>query len=155
MYNDFKSYAALLIDIDFFKGKIINDDDGSVVMLDKILEATINIKFFEYCFGNDFSMINASTMENICKLKNLQQLEKFSLFGLPDIVNVKDISTFIKNRPAVKIYLSFTDEISEEYKIQLDALIDTVIKGEVAKHLIWYRGQNQEKYEIMSDRYFD
>uniref|UniRef100_A0AC34FGM9 Uncharacterized protein n=1 Tax=Panagrolaimus sp. ES5 TaxID=591445 RepID=A0AC34FGM9_9BILA len=47
MYNDFKSYAALLTDIDFYVTRIIDDDDGSVVMLDKILEATINIKFFE------------------------------------------------------------------------------------------------------------
>uniref|UniRef100_A0AC34GRU9 Uncharacterized protein n=1 Tax=Panagrolaimus sp. ES5 TaxID=591445 RepID=A0AC34GRU9_9BILA len=132
--------------------QIINDEDGSVVMLEKVLEDVPNVKIFEY---NDFSMINASTMRKINTLKNLQHLESFTLAGLPELFNIEDISTFIKDHPAIKICLSFNYQISEEYKTQLDALIDTVIEAAVPKHLICYTGQNEEKYEIMNRRYED
>uniref|UniRef100_A0A914XWM4 Uncharacterized protein n=1 Tax=Panagrolaimus superbus TaxID=310955 RepID=A0A914XWM4_9BILA len=154
MFDDFKKVASFLTDISFVGCRIINDD-GNVVMLDKIFEITTNIKDFEFCFFNDFSMINAATMKNICKLKNLQNLEAFRLLFIPEIFNVEDLSNFIKNHQNTKICFSFNDGISEEYKVQVDALIDTVIESEVPNRLINYAGQNQEKEKIMKDCYQD
>uniref|UniRef100_A0A914YQX5 Uncharacterized protein n=1 Tax=Panagrolaimus superbus TaxID=310955 RepID=A0A914YQX5_9BILA len=45
MFDDFKKVASFLNDIHFFGCRIISND-GSVVMLDKILEITPNIKGF-------------------------------------------------------------------------------------------------------------
>uniref|UniRef100_A0A914Y237 Uncharacterized protein n=1 Tax=Panagrolaimus superbus TaxID=310955 RepID=A0A914Y237_9BILA len=124
MFDDFKSCASFLTHTDFWRSRIINND-GSVVMLNKILEITPNIKNFEFSFYNDFSMINASTMKNICKLKNLQNLESFILIDIPEVVNVEDLSTFIKNHRNTKIEFHYIYRVSEAYKIQLEALIDS------------------------------
>uniref|UniRef100_A0A914YUR1 Uncharacterized protein n=1 Tax=Panagrolaimus superbus TaxID=310955 RepID=A0A914YUR1_9BILA len=152
MYDDFKKVASFLTDFSFWRSQIINND-GSVVMLDKILEITPNIKEFYFSFWDDISMINPATMKNICKLKNLQNVESFRLFHIPEVFNVDDLSTFVKNHQNTKIVFDFVGEISEEYKIQLDALIDTVIESEVHNCRIQYRGQNEEKYKIMNELY--
>uniref|UniRef100_A0A914YY61 Uncharacterized protein n=1 Tax=Panagrolaimus superbus TaxID=310955 RepID=A0A914YY61_9BILA len=153
MFNNFKSCATFLTDISFWGSRIINDD-GSVVMLDKILEITPNIKNFYIYFNNDFSMIDALSMKNICKLKNLQNLKFFFIGHIPEVFNVEDLSTFITDHPETTIDFDFNDEISEAYKIQLDTLIDTVIESKVPNRLINYSGQNPGKYKIMSDRYY-
>uniref|UniRef100_A0AC34FKH5 Uncharacterized protein n=1 Tax=Panagrolaimus sp. ES5 TaxID=591445 RepID=A0AC34FKH5_9BILA len=94
-FNQFKGCALFLTDISFNKAKITKDD-GNVVKLDKILEICTNVKNFECFLSNDVSMINASTIKNLCKLKNFQQIEKFSLNGIPEVFNIEDIATFIK-----------------------------------------------------------
>uniref|UniRef100_A0AC34FF93 Uncharacterized protein n=1 Tax=Panagrolaimus sp. ES5 TaxID=591445 RepID=A0AC34FF93_9BILA len=150
-YNDFKSCSMFLIDIAIQLVKII-DDVGKVVMLDKTLEICPNVQNFEYYDRESSSMINAATMKKICKLKHLYRLKSFDLY-IPEVFNVEDISTFVKGHLNTKIYLDFNGEISEEYKLQLDALVDTIIKSEAAKHLIAYDGQTEEKWKIMNDRY--
>uniref|UniRef100_A0A914Z6G1 Uncharacterized protein n=1 Tax=Panagrolaimus superbus TaxID=310955 RepID=A0A914Z6G1_9BILA len=146
MFNDFRICAPFLTDILFWGCRIINDD-GNVVMLDKILEIIPHIKNFDFRFKYDFSMINATTMKNMCKLKNLQSI---SLFDIPEIFNVDDLSTFIKGHPDTEILFSFKQNISESYRVQLDSLIDTVIKFEASHCVIKYYGQNQERYKIMN-----
>uniref|UniRef100_A0AC34FXP1 Uncharacterized protein n=1 Tax=Panagrolaimus sp. ES5 TaxID=591445 RepID=A0AC34FXP1_9BILA len=69
------------------------------------------------------------------------------LINLPEVFNTTDISTFIKDHRDTKIYLNFYDDLTDEYKHQLDALIDTVIEVAVPKCLIYYAGQNEEKLE--------
>uniref|UniRef100_A0A914QL16 Uncharacterized protein n=1 Tax=Panagrolaimus davidi TaxID=227884 RepID=A0A914QL16_9BILA len=93
-------------------------------------------------------------MKNICKLKHLQYLKSFTLWNLPEIFDVEDISAFMKDHCDTKIALSFDSEISEEYKIQLNTLIDNVIECGIYNHLIKYPGQNEEKYKIMYDHFY-
>uniref|UniRef100_A0AC34FVV1 Uncharacterized protein n=1 Tax=Panagrolaimus sp. ES5 TaxID=591445 RepID=A0AC34FVV1_9BILA len=152
MYDEFKSCASFLTDIHFGDGGIVMDD-GSTVMLDKIFEDTPNIKTFKYASG-DLSMINASTMKNICELKNLQHLETLILGNITDVLNIEDTASFIKGHPNTIILLHFGVEISEEYETQLNVLVDTIIESQVLKCLIKYDGQNEEKYKIMRKRYY-
>uniref|UniRef100_A0A914Z8P8 Uncharacterized protein n=1 Tax=Panagrolaimus superbus TaxID=310955 RepID=A0A914Z8P8_9BILA len=150
MFNDFKNCASFLTDIIFFEYRIINDD-RSVVSLDKILEMIPNIK--SCLFYYDFHMIQDATMKNICQLKNLQNLDLFVVANIPEVVNVGDLSTFIKYHADTKIKFSFNDEISDGYKVQLDALIDTIITSEAPHCLIEYFGQKKEKFNIMHKNY--
>uniref|UniRef100_A0AC34GPK3 DUF38 domain-containing protein n=1 Tax=Panagrolaimus sp. ES5 TaxID=591445 RepID=A0AC34GPK3_9BILA len=150
--NDFEKFVPFLTDINLHNVRITKDDK-IIVMLDKIIEMVPNLKKFEYDLRNDFSMINATTMKNLRELKNLQHLESFILRNIPELFNVEDISSFIKDHPATKISFSFNGQISEEYEIQLDALVDTVIESQVLECLIIYFGQNEEKYKIMYERY--
>uniref|UniRef100_A0A914YWF1 Uncharacterized protein n=1 Tax=Panagrolaimus superbus TaxID=310955 RepID=A0A914YWF1_9BILA len=113
-----------------------------------------DVKTCLFCFEGDISMINASTMKNICKLKNLQNLESFALANLPEIFNVEDLSKFIKDRVNTKIQFSFNENISDEYKIQLDKLIDIVIKTELINCRLCYPGQNEVKNQILNNRYY-
>uniref|UniRef100_A0AC34F0C3 Uncharacterized protein n=1 Tax=Panagrolaimus sp. ES5 TaxID=591445 RepID=A0AC34F0C3_9BILA len=147
-FNDFEKCAPFLIGIHLHNVPIES------VMLDKIIEICPQAKIFEFSFGsNNLSMIDATTMKNICKLKTLHHLELFLLKNVPEIFDIEDISIFIKDHPDTKIFLAFNNQISVEYKIQLEALIDTVIESQVLKCFISYSGQNEEKFNILYERY--
>uniref|UniRef100_A0AC34FF13 Uncharacterized protein n=1 Tax=Panagrolaimus sp. ES5 TaxID=591445 RepID=A0AC34FF13_9BILA len=151
LFNDFKSCAPFLTDI-YLQGVVIKNNE-KIVMLDNILEMVPNVKNFHLNFDGNFSMFDSFTMKNICKLNSFQNLESFILGNLREVLNVEDISTFVKGLPDKKIIFYFTgDELSEEFKIQLDDMIDTVINTH--KFVIDYPGQNKEKYKIMKQHYF-
>uniref|UniRef100_A0AC34GVT2 Kazal-like domain-containing protein n=1 Tax=Panagrolaimus sp. ES5 TaxID=591445 RepID=A0AC34GVT2_9BILA len=149
--NDFEKCAPVLTSINLCV-RIVKDD-GNIVMLDKIVEMVPNLKKFEYSFRDDSSMIGVSTMKNLCELKNLQHLESFILECVPEIFNTEDISTFIKDHPATKMLFSFNNQVSDEYKTHLNALIDTIIESQVLKCCIHYNGQDTGKYKILYERY--
>uniref|UniRef100_A0A914P944 Uncharacterized protein n=1 Tax=Panagrolaimus davidi TaxID=227884 RepID=A0A914P944_9BILA len=128
--------------------------NGTTVMFDKILELfPSNIKYFCFYFRNDVSMVNASTMKNILKLQNLENLEYFYLFECPDTISAEDLSAFIKKFEYTKIFLGFASNISEEYKEQLDYLVDEIIESDVPNRVIEYVGQDEEKLETMCSRF--
>uniref|UniRef100_A0A914PH75 Uncharacterized protein n=1 Tax=Panagrolaimus davidi TaxID=227884 RepID=A0A914PH75_9BILA len=52
----------------------------------------------------------------------------------------------------VEITFSFNENISADYKNQLDALIDEIIESEVPGRFIEYGGQDEKKLEIMNSR---
>uniref|UniRef100_A0AC35GP31 Uncharacterized protein n=1 Tax=Panagrolaimus sp. PS1159 TaxID=55785 RepID=A0AC35GP31_9BILA len=129
--------------------------NGSIVMLDKILELfPSNIFYFSFYFGKEgVSMVNDSTMKNILKLQNLQNLETFKMLDCPDTLNVEDLSAFIKKFENTEIFFCFDTNLSQEYKEQLDSLIDEVIESHVPKRIISYPGQNGAKFKILISRF--
>uniref|UniRef100_A0A914Y5S4 Uncharacterized protein n=1 Tax=Panagrolaimus superbus TaxID=310955 RepID=A0A914Y5S4_9BILA len=100
-------------------------------------------------------MITESTAKKISNLRNLGHLSKIILLYIPEIFNVEDFSIFIKNRINTKFMLEFDNNISEQYKNQLNDLIDTLIESRFLGRYIEYYGQDREKENIMSNRYFD
>uniref|UniRef100_A0A914PD70 Uncharacterized protein n=1 Tax=Panagrolaimus davidi TaxID=227884 RepID=A0A914PD70_9BILA len=88
-------------------------------------------------------------MGNILKLQNLKNLELFTFHDIPESLNIRDLSVFIKKYKDVEIEVSFNENIFNNYKNQLDALIDEIIESEVPGHLIIYGGQDEKKLEIM------
>uniref|UniRef100_A0A914QEZ1 Uncharacterized protein n=1 Tax=Panagrolaimus davidi TaxID=227884 RepID=A0A914QEZ1_9BILA len=127
--------------------------NGTIVMFDKILECLpTNCELFCFYFRTDVPMVNASTMKKILKLQNLQNLKIFRMFLCPDTLSIEDLSAFIKKFENAKIFLRFASNISEEYKEQLDSLIDEIIESDVPKRVIEYDGQDEEKLQIMISR---
>uniref|UniRef100_A0AC35FFU5 Uncharacterized protein n=1 Tax=Panagrolaimus sp. PS1159 TaxID=55785 RepID=A0AC35FFU5_9BILA len=153
MFDDLQLLSTSAEDIGLWFNKI-TFNDGKPVMLDNILECFSNVEEFDFYFENDdVSMVNVSTMKNIMKLKNLGKTECFCLYNLPELLPIEDISAFFKKYEHVKIEFDFNKNISEEYKHQLDSLIDEIIECEVPNHIIFYNGQDEEKLEIMKRRF--
>uniref|UniRef100_A0A914P0N2 Uncharacterized protein n=1 Tax=Panagrolaimus davidi TaxID=227884 RepID=A0A914P0N2_9BILA len=129
--------------------------NGTNVMLDKILELfPSNIEYFFFWFRNDVPMVNASTMKNILKLQNLENLKTIKMHDCPDDLNVEDLSAFIKKFKNTKIFLAFAPNISQEYEEQLDSLIDEIIESDVPNRVIVYDGQDRGKLKIMINRFY-
>uniref|UniRef100_A0A914P5T9 DUF38 domain-containing protein n=1 Tax=Panagrolaimus davidi TaxID=227884 RepID=A0A914P5T9_9BILA len=128
---------------------------GITVMLDKILECLpTNIEIFAFDFGKkDVSMVNASTMKNILELHNLENLKDFVMHDCPDTLSIENLSAFIKKFENTKIYFHFASNISEEYKEQLDFLIDEIIESDVPNRVIAYDGMDEGKFDTMSCRF--
>uniref|UniRef100_A0A914QM75 Uncharacterized protein n=1 Tax=Panagrolaimus davidi TaxID=227884 RepID=A0A914QM75_9BILA len=154
LFDNFKILVSSVKTI-VFEDLTITDSNGSVVMLESIFEALPNVKNFIYTFGHDFTMVTHATIKNMMKLEYFESLHIFGLSELPEIFEVKDLFDLIMNYKDTKIVLEFCDEISDEYKDQLDVLIDIVIESEIPNVIIEYDGQVEEKLEILEDRYFD
>uniref|UniRef100_A0AC35FGT1 Uncharacterized protein n=1 Tax=Panagrolaimus sp. PS1159 TaxID=55785 RepID=A0AC35FGT1_9BILA len=73
------------------------------------------------------------------------------MLDCPDTLSIEDLSAFIKKFENTKIFIRFASNISQEYKEQLDSLIDNIIES--GNHLIEYDGQDEEKFEIMISRW--
>uniref|UniRef100_A0A914QBV6 Uncharacterized protein n=1 Tax=Panagrolaimus davidi TaxID=227884 RepID=A0A914QBV6_9BILA len=153
IFDDLKVLASSAKRVSLHRNSI-KYKNGTTVMFDKILELfPSNIKYFCFRFRNDVSMINASTMKNILKLQNLENLKCFYLHDCPDTLSVEDLSAFIKKFGNAKVRLDFASNISEEYKEQLDSLIDEIIESDVPNRVIKYDGQDEDKLEIMDSRF--
>uniref|UniRef100_A0A914PQR0 Uncharacterized protein n=1 Tax=Panagrolaimus davidi TaxID=227884 RepID=A0A914PQR0_9BILA len=91
-------------------------------------------------------------MGNILKLQNLKNLEWFLFNDIPESLNIRDLSAFLKNYKDLEITFRFNENISDEYKNQLDALIDEIIESEVFGRHIRYDGQEEKKLKILNSR---
>ncbi len=58
-----------------------------------------------------------------------------------------------QNHKNTKFWFVFSQHISENYKKQLDQLIDTVIASEALNRVFNYPRQDKGKLEIMESRY--
>uniref|UniRef100_A0A914Q0Y4 Uncharacterized protein n=1 Tax=Panagrolaimus davidi TaxID=227884 RepID=A0A914Q0Y4_9BILA len=157
IFDDLKVLVSFAKSVTLCENNSIKYKNGTIVMLDKILGClSTNIEFFFVNFGEDVSVVNAnaSTMKNTLKLQNLENLKSLYLLKCPDTLNVEDLSAFIKKFEDTFIHLHFASNISQEYKEQLDSLIDTIIESDVPYHFIEYDGQDEEKLKIMNSRRF-
>uniref|UniRef100_A0A914P346 Uncharacterized protein n=1 Tax=Panagrolaimus davidi TaxID=227884 RepID=A0A914P346_9BILA len=154
MFDDFQIFTSSAKEIMLSKNSVTYND-GKPVMLDKILECFHSVTEFDFTFDDyDVSMVNVSTMKNIMKLKNLGKMEGFGLYNLPESLSIEDISAFFKKFEHVNIVLRFNKNISVDYKNHLDALIDEIIESGAPNRYIGYDGQDEEKSEIMTNRWY-
>uniref|UniRef100_A0A914QME7 Uncharacterized protein n=1 Tax=Panagrolaimus davidi TaxID=227884 RepID=A0A914QME7_9BILA len=151
-FEDFKFLASSAKKVTVMWGSIIKYKNEKIVMFDKIMECLPNIENLYFAFHDD-SMINSEMMKNILKLKNFENLKNLSLYNIPESLSVKDISAFIKKYKNMKFWLIFCN-ISNEYKEQLDALVDEIIESGVPYRYLEYEEQDLEKETIMRNRYF-
>uniref|UniRef100_A0A914PKJ8 Uncharacterized protein n=1 Tax=Panagrolaimus davidi TaxID=227884 RepID=A0A914PKJ8_9BILA len=153
IFDDLKVLASSAKRVSL-RNNSIKYKNGTIVMLDEILRCfSRNIEYFSFRFRNDVSMVNASTMKNILKLQNLENLKCFYLHDCPDTLSVEDLSAFIKKFGNAKVRLDFDSNISEEYKEQLNSLICEIIESGVPNRVIKYDGQDEDKLEIMDSRF--
>uniref|UniRef100_A0A914PPB5 Uncharacterized protein n=1 Tax=Panagrolaimus davidi TaxID=227884 RepID=A0A914PPB5_9BILA len=128
--------------------------DGKTVMIDQILGCLPNVEDFQmYTFRNDLISINSSAMKNITKLENHKKLEWLHFLGIPESFTVEDLSAFFDKYINTKIWLEFGENLSDDFKNQLDSLIDSVIESG-AYRFIGYDGQDDEKYCILWYRFY-
>uniref|UniRef100_A0A914PLX0 Uncharacterized protein n=1 Tax=Panagrolaimus davidi TaxID=227884 RepID=A0A914PLX0_9BILA len=151
MFDDLQLLTSSAKEIMFWRNSITYND-GKLVMLDKIIESSSNGTKFYFEFDNDDSTVN-SLVKNIMKLKNLEKIEGFNLANLPESLSIEDISAFFKKYKHAIVAFFFNENISVEYKNQLDFLIDEIIESEFPNHIIQYDGQDIEKCKIMYSRF--
>uniref|UniRef100_A0A914P794 Uncharacterized protein n=1 Tax=Panagrolaimus davidi TaxID=227884 RepID=A0A914P794_9BILA len=153
IFDDLKFLVSSAKNVALYRNSI-KYKNGTTVMLDKVLECIpTNIEYFCFRIPKDVPMVNASTMSNILKLQNLENLKCFYLFGCPDTISIEDLSIFVKKFKNTQMCLAFDPYISPEYKEQLDSLVDQIIQSDVPNRRIEYDGQDEEKLEIMISRF--
>uniref|UniRef100_A0A914YEP9 DUF38 domain-containing protein n=1 Tax=Panagrolaimus superbus TaxID=310955 RepID=A0A914YEP9_9BILA len=151
LFDDFKFFASSVTEVELRMVKIVHKN-GSYVLLENILGAFPKIEKFTFAFNSNISVVTSSTLQNIINLQNLEFLHHFDFMCIPEIFDVKDFSDFIEYFDDVFCFFEFKENVSQEYKNQLDQLIDTIIESQIHGHVIWYPGQNPMKRKIMENR---
>uniref|UniRef100_A0AC35FB48 Uncharacterized protein n=1 Tax=Panagrolaimus sp. PS1159 TaxID=55785 RepID=A0AC35FB48_9BILA len=149
LFDDFKVLVSPVENVELMDVDILYND-GKPVMLEGILESILHIEIFNLHFKDDFTFVPSAK-----KMAQLKNLHYFYLEDIPEVLNVDDLTTFIKNHKNTTIRLSFAHGISDGYKARLDALIDIIIESGVSDHvIIEYDGQDQDKLDVLEERYF-
>uniref|UniRef100_A0A914QK10 Uncharacterized protein n=1 Tax=Panagrolaimus davidi TaxID=227884 RepID=A0A914QK10_9BILA len=150
VFDDLKILASKFKSVCIYE-VLITYHNGTMVMLDKIIGAIPSLEKFEYWFKDENVVATSLTLKKIIKLKNLGSLQRFELNNIPEIFDTKDLLLFFKAYKNTEIDLDFFGNLSQEYKGQLDSLIDILIKLKVPNHIIEYDGQDQEKLEVLEN----
>uniref|UniRef100_A0AC35GQL6 Uncharacterized protein n=1 Tax=Panagrolaimus sp. PS1159 TaxID=55785 RepID=A0AC35GQL6_9BILA len=138
-FNDFLFFAST-VEILYLTYVEMTYNDGKNVMIEKILEAVPQIQEFLFFSIDGVSVITESTLKHISKLQNLSNFKKLTLIEITEALNLEDLCTFSKARKDIKFEIYYlTNQISQEYKDQLDEIIAAEKQAENSNLHIKYR----------------
>uniref|UniRef100_A0A914Q8Q5 Uncharacterized protein n=1 Tax=Panagrolaimus davidi TaxID=227884 RepID=A0A914Q8Q5_9BILA len=134
----------------------VADDDGTIVMLENFLKALPKVTSFRLTFNLAFPNITSKTVQEMVKLSHFSNLTRFSLSKVPDIFDMESFYVYIKGNEKTKIWLSFDNLASEDYKNRLQAIINENVETENHHYrvpMIKFPGQNQSTYDRLHELY--
>uniref|UniRef100_A0A914Y263 Uncharacterized protein n=1 Tax=Panagrolaimus superbus TaxID=310955 RepID=A0A914Y263_9BILA len=118
-----------------------------------ILTISYNV-FMSLCSSVKTLSLNRATVKNddgtvVSFEKIIEQLpNSFELGGIREDFDIDIFYSFMKKNKNTRVHLKFSDQISEEYKARLEAIVDEIIatkNREYKPPLIDFRGLHREK----------
>uniref|UniRef100_A0A914R1N3 Uncharacterized protein n=1 Tax=Panagrolaimus davidi TaxID=227884 RepID=A0A914R1N3_9BILA len=137
--------------------EVIPETEDAAISLEAILKALPNLKTFKYYLpNNSLNIITTKTSEELLKIPHFLSLDEFEIKNIPEIVDITCFYGHIKKNKKTKIYLVFSDQISDEYKIQLQTILDEILETENRDYkvpFIHFTGITDSSYYIMLTLY--
>uniref|UniRef100_A0A914PBP8 Uncharacterized protein n=1 Tax=Panagrolaimus davidi TaxID=227884 RepID=A0A914PBP8_9BILA len=110
----------------------IPETEEAAVSLEVLLKVLPNVKTFEYILpNNSLNIITTKTVEELLKIPRFLSLDKFEIREIPEIFDIKSFYGYIKKNKKTKIELYFSNQISDEYKIRLQTIVDEILATEI------------------------
>uniref|UniRef100_A0A914PNY7 Uncharacterized protein n=1 Tax=Panagrolaimus davidi TaxID=227884 RepID=A0A914PNY7_9BILA len=75
-------------------------------------------------------VISSKTVYELLKISHFSNLENLRLFNIPQCFDIDRFFKYIKKNKEIKSALDFSSEISDEYKKQLEAIVDEIAEDE-------------------------
>uniref|UniRef100_A0A914Z2W4 Uncharacterized protein n=1 Tax=Panagrolaimus superbus TaxID=310955 RepID=A0A914Z2W4_9BILA len=133
----------------------VKNNDGTVVAFENIIERLPQLIFFIfYSFTNPSNNTSKTSFKELWKNPHLSNYDRFYLKNIPENFEIDCFYTYMKKNKKTRVDLEFSDEVSEEYQIRLEAIIDEIIatkNHEYKPPLINFPGIDQEKYSKLFD----
>uniref|UniRef100_A0A914ZGX1 Uncharacterized protein n=1 Tax=Panagrolaimus superbus TaxID=310955 RepID=A0A914ZGX1_9BILA len=108
----------------------VKNDDGTEVSFEKLFEQLPQLKEIEITFTTPSNNTPKKTFKEFWEIPQLSIYDNFCLCDIPEIFDINSFYSFMKKNKNAKIFLSFSDEISEECKTRLEAIIDEITETE-------------------------
>uniref|UniRef100_A0A914ZB38 Uncharacterized protein n=1 Tax=Panagrolaimus superbus TaxID=310955 RepID=A0A914ZB38_9BILA len=105
----------------------VKNDDGTIVLFEKLIKQLPNVKQFDYTFTTPSDNTSKITFKELWKISNLSNYDDFYLSNIPEDFDINSFYSFMKKNKKIRIRLDFSDTISEEYKVPLEAIINEII----------------------------
>uniref|UniRef100_A0A914Q1G5 Uncharacterized protein n=1 Tax=Panagrolaimus davidi TaxID=227884 RepID=A0A914Q1G5_9BILA len=129
----------------------------NAVSLESLFKALPNVKKFTYILPkNSSNIITTKTAEELLKIPHFFRLYGFVISQIPEIFDIKSFFGYIRENKKTKINLSFSDQISDEYKARLQKIVDEIIETKNRDYkvpMIYFTGIVNSSFYKMRDLY--
>uniref|UniRef100_A0A914PF93 DUF38 domain-containing protein n=1 Tax=Panagrolaimus davidi TaxID=227884 RepID=A0A914PF93_9BILA len=106
-------------------------EDDSIVTLEKIVEALPKLTILAVQLHDTATkVISSKTVYELLKISHFSNLENLRLFNIPQCFDIDCFFKYIKKNKEIKSALDFSSEISDEYKKQLEAIVEEIVEKE-------------------------
>uniref|UniRef100_A0A914PCB2 Uncharacterized protein n=1 Tax=Panagrolaimus davidi TaxID=227884 RepID=A0A914PCB2_9BILA len=129
----------------------------TAISLEALVKALPNVKSFRYNLPDiSLNIITTKTVEELLKIPHFLSLDKFEIYEIPGIFDIKNFYGHIKENKNTKIDLHFSRQISDEYKTRLRTIIDEIHETENRDYkvpIIYFSGITNSSYDKMLTLY--
>uniref|UniRef100_A0AC34F1N5 Uncharacterized protein n=1 Tax=Panagrolaimus sp. ES5 TaxID=591445 RepID=A0AC34F1N5_9BILA len=133
----------------------MENDDGTLVALEKLVEVLPKLKEFDYFTTTPPGInITSKTVTEILKIPHFLKMEKFSLTDIPEVFDIETFYIYMKTNRLTKFYLSFENKISHAFKNRLQAIVDEILATKYHNYkcpVITFYPFDGKKYKKMRD----
>uniref|UniRef100_A0A914P670 Uncharacterized protein n=1 Tax=Panagrolaimus davidi TaxID=227884 RepID=A0A914P670_9BILA len=128
--NDLSKFTKNAEDICFERVNV-KDSDGSIVPFEKIFEAFINAKSFEFSSNSTLPNFTSKTFNELLKIPHFSKLQSMNLNNTPEVFDIKNFCVYMKENKTTKFYLGFDKSVSALYKNRLEKIIDEILSTNI------------------------
>uniref|UniRef100_A0A914YFQ6 Uncharacterized protein n=1 Tax=Panagrolaimus superbus TaxID=310955 RepID=A0A914YFQ6_9BILA len=162
LYDQVISLKERIFLCSYVKDLILNQvtvkyDNGTVVAFEKLIEQFPQLNVFEFTFTTPSNNISKNTFKELWKISYLSNYHCFYLYNIPENFEIDSFYSYMKKNKNTRVSLEFSDQISEEYKARLEAIVDEIIETQNHEYkppYIKFPGMNGEKRNILLDIFF-
>uniref|UniRef100_A0AC34G2K4 Uncharacterized protein n=1 Tax=Panagrolaimus sp. ES5 TaxID=591445 RepID=A0AC34G2K4_9BILA len=129
-FKDFCFITSNVGQIPHLEGLTIKYDNGKVVPLEKILEVFPELSEFHWDIMGTPNIITSETVKELLKFQNFGNIDFFDLTDVPEIFDIESFYAHIKKNKNTFIGIAFCDDISQEYKNRLQAIVNEILQTE-------------------------
>uniref|UniRef100_A0A914PTR1 DUF38 domain-containing protein n=1 Tax=Panagrolaimus davidi TaxID=227884 RepID=A0A914PTR1_9BILA len=120
---------------------IVPETEEDAVSLEALLKALPNVKSFTYHLReNSLNIITSKTVEELLKIPHFLSLNIFQITEIPEIFDIETFYCHIKENKKTKTELYFSDQISDEFKIRLQTIVDEILETKNRDYKVPYFG---------------
>uniref|UniRef100_A0A914PVU4 Uncharacterized protein n=1 Tax=Panagrolaimus davidi TaxID=227884 RepID=A0A914PVU4_9BILA len=112
------------IDLD---GVVVKYEDGSLVPLEKVVEALPKIKTIRYSCTPSSPSVTGKTFKELMKIPHFMTLDYLKLWNVPEEFDLESFHIYMKKNERTEVKLKFGFPLSDEYIIRLYSIIDDII----------------------------
>uniref|UniRef100_A0AC34F4Y4 Uncharacterized protein n=1 Tax=Panagrolaimus sp. ES5 TaxID=591445 RepID=A0AC34F4Y4_9BILA len=133
----------------------MENEDGTLVTLEKLVEVLPKLKEFNYFTTTPPGVnITSKTVKKMLKIPHFLNIEKFSLAYIPEVFDIETFYIYMKTNKQTTFRLDFENVISHAYKNRLQAIVDEILATKNHSYkcpVITYYPFDGKKYKKMVD----
>uniref|UniRef100_A0A914QW75 Uncharacterized protein n=1 Tax=Panagrolaimus davidi TaxID=227884 RepID=A0A914QW75_9BILA len=133
-----------------FYGVVVKYEDGSLVPLEKVVEALPKIKTIEYTCTPTSPSVTGKTFRKLMNIPHFMTLDSLKLWNVPEEFDFECFYIYMKKNERTEVEVEFGFPLSDGYKIRLNSIVDEIIATQNHDYKppwIDFDGMDEEKFD--------
>uniref|UniRef100_A0AC34FBM1 Uncharacterized protein n=1 Tax=Panagrolaimus sp. ES5 TaxID=591445 RepID=A0AC34FBM1_9BILA len=128
-YNELLVLAPSVEYIDFSDVFCVYENDDGLVSFEKLFVLFPKVKSIRMNVIPGTSLITSTTFKALLEMPHFLNLDFLELRGVPESFDIESFYIYMKTNKHAKIYLCFSDTLSDGYKARLEAIVDEILEA--------------------------